>query len=138
LGRAEEAQQWWKKASEAQTGFRDMAYYRALALRRLGREPEAVSLLKQFLDFASRQLDAEVRIDYFATSLPNFLLFDDDLQKRNRAECLFLRGLAKLGLRRIEESAADFREALTLDPNHMWAQAELERIEPIQATRLKP
>src|SRR5258708_24304792 len=31
-----------------------------------------------------------------------------------RAKSLFLRGLAKLGLRRIEESAADFREALIL------------------------
>ena len=138
LGHAEEAQQWWKKAIEAQTGFKDMAYYRALALRSLDRESEAVSLLEELLDFASRQLDAEVRIDYFATSLPNFLLFDDDLQKRNRTECLFLRGLAKLGLRRIEESAADFREALTLDANHMWAQAELERIEADQAASSKP
>ncbi len=138
LGHAQEAQQCWKKAIEAQTGFNNMAYYRALALRSLDRESEAVSLLKELLDFASRQLDTVVRIDYFATSLPNFLLFDDDLQKRNRTECLFLRGLAKLGLRRIEESAADFREALTLDANHMWAQAELERIEPVQATKLKP
>jgi tetratricopeptide (TPR) repeat protein len=109
----------------------------ALALRSLGRESEAISLLEELLDFASRQLDAEVRIDYFATFLPNFLLFDDDLQKRNRTECLFLRGLAKLGLRRIAESAADFREALTLDPNHLWAQAELERIAPVRATRLQ-
>lgn len=138
LGHAEEAQQWWKKASEAQTGFKDMAYYRALALRSLDRESEAVSLLEELLDFASRQLEAEVRIDYFATSLPNFLLFDDDLQKRNRTECLFLRGVAKLGLRRIEESAADFREALTLDASHMWAQAELERIEADQAASSKP
>jgi len=135
LGHAEEAQQSWKKASEAQTGFKDMAYYRALALRSLGRESEAVSVLEELLDFASRQLNAEVTIDYFATSLANFLLFDDDLQKRNRTECLFLRGLAKLGLRRIEESAADFREALTLDANHLWAQAELERIEPVLRRR---
>jgi tetratricopeptide (TPR) repeat protein len=135
LGHAQEAQRWWEKAIEVQTGFKDMAYYRALALRSLDRESEAVSLLKELLDFASRQLDAVVRIDYFATSLPNFLLFDDDLQKRNRTECLFLRGLAKLGLRRIEESAADFREALTLDVNHIWARAELERIGPVPGRR---
>src|SRR5260370_18080643 len=108
-----------------------MATYRALALRSVDRESEAVSVLDELLDFASRQLNAEVTIDYFATSLANFLLFDDDLQKRNRTECLFLRGLAKLGLRRIEESAADLREALTLDANHMWAQAQLEPIEPV-------
>ena len=30
------------------------------------------------------------KIDYFATSLPNLLLFDDDLGKRNRIESLLL------------------------------------------------
>jgi hypothetical protein len=114
-----------------------MAYYKALAFRSLDREREALLVLEELLDFASRQIDAEVKIDYFATSLPNFLLFDDDMQKRNRTECLYLSGLAKLGLRRIEESAAELREALALDVNHLWAQVELERIEPVQATRLK-
>jgi len=137
LGQAGEAKQRWERAAEAHAGYDDMAYYRALALRSLRREAEAVSLLADLLDFASRQMDAEIKIDYFATSLPNFLLFDDDLQKRNRTECLYLRGLAKLGLRRTEESAAEFRDALALDVNHLWAQAELERIEPVQAARLK-
>ena len=137
LGRAAEAERRWERAAEAHAGSNDMTYYRALAVRSLGGEPQAVSLLADLLDFASRQMDAEVKIDYFATSLPNFLLFDDDLQKRNRTECLYLRGLAKLGLRQTNESAAEFREALALDVNHLWAQAELERIEPIQAARLK-
>ena len=137
LGQAAEAERQWERAAAAHAGSSDMTYYRALALRNLGREPEAISLLADLLDFASRQMDAEVKIDYFATSLPNFLLFDDDLQKRNRTESLYLRGLAKLGLRQTEESAAEFREALALDVNHLWAQAELERIEPVQAARLK-
>ena len=138
LGQTAEAERRWERAAEAHEGSNDMTYYRALALRNLGREPEAISLLADLLDFASRQMDAEVKIDYFATSLPNFLLFDDDLQKRNRTESFYLRGLAKLGLRQTEESAAEFREALALDVNHLWAQAELERIEPVQAARLKP
>src|SRR5260370_14361725 len=102
LGHAEEARKWWKKPHETQTGFKNIAYYMAVPLRSLDRESEAVSVLEELRDFASRQLDAAVRIDHFATSLPNFLLFDDDLQKRNRSECLFLCGLAKLVLRRIE------------------------------------
>src|SRR5258708_31125178 len=123
--------------ADAHAGTNEMTYCRARGLRSLGGEPKAVSLLADLLDFASRQMDAEVKIDYFATSLPNFLLFDDDLQKRNRAECLYLRGLAKLGLRQTNASAAEFREALALDVNHLWAQAELQRIEPVQAARLK-
>jgi tetratricopeptide (TPR) repeat protein len=137
LGQRGEAQEQWEKAAEARTGYNDMAYYKALALRSLDREREAVAVLEDLLDFASRQIDAEIKINYFATSLPNFLLFDDDLQKRNRTECLYLTGLAKLGLRRIEESTAQLRETLALDVNHLWAQAELERLAPVQAARRK-
>jgi len=127
LGRAEKRTRGGKKASEAQTGFKDMAttgLLRSGMLTRIG-SGLGVGGTPGFR-VAPTRCGSQNRL--FATSLPNFLLFDDDLQKRNRTECLFLRGLAKLGLQRMEESAADFREALTLDVNHMWAQAELERL----------
>ncbi|HXO96614.1 MAG TPA: DUF5107 domain-containing protein, partial [Chthoniobacterales bacterium] len=47
-------------------------------------------------------LTRETHLDYFATSLPNLLLFEDDLQKRNRVDCLFLLALSELGLRNPE------------------------------------
>ena len=68
---------------------------------------------------------AEVKIDYFATSLPDFLLFEDDLQKRNRIECLFLRGLASLGLSRPVDGTADLGQVLSMDPTHLFARLEL-------------
>jgi len=135
LGHEEEARESWREASEARTGNSNMTFYKALALRSLGKEAEAESLLKGLLDFASQQMEAVIKIDYFAASLPNFLLFDDDLQKRNRIECLYLRGLAKLGLRQVEESAEDLREVVALDVNHLWAQAELERIKPLRSLK---
>ncbi len=39
-----------------------------------------------------------MKIDYFATSLPNFLLFEDDVQERNQLDSLFVLALASLGL----------------------------------------
>ena len=42
--------------------------------------------LDAIAEFASQLMKAEPKIDYFATSLPNLLLFDDDLDKRNRIE----------------------------------------------------
>ena len=65
-------------------------------------------------------------VDYFATSLPNFLLFDDDLSKRNQIECLFLDALANLGLGSTAGAISDLRQVLSLDGNHLWAQVELE------------
>ena len=38
------------------------------------------------------------QIDYFATSLPTMLIFDDDLQSRQETTALFLQAQAQLGL----------------------------------------
>ena len=72
-------------------------------------------------------MSAEIKIDYFATSLPNFLLFDDDIQKRNEIECLFLRGLAHLGLGDFAAAIADFQAVLSRDRNHLLARLQLDR-----------
>jgi len=135
LGRGEEARQFRQKAADSRTGTTDMSFYRALALRELGREGESVRVLQELLEFASRQIRAKVTVDYFATSLPNFLLFDDDLQKRNRIECLYLQGLAMLGLGNKSEATEHLREVLTLDVNHLRAQMELADIDCSQPVR---
>lgn len=129
LGQAEEASSLWRAIADRPAAGGPFAYYRALALRGLGRESEADAAFGELLESAERQMNREVKIDYFATSLPNFLLFEDDLQKRNRVECLFARGLAKFGLGHSAGAAADLQEALRLDRNHLWARAELVEME---------
>lgn len=118
----------FEKASKGQSGYSNMTFYQALALKKLGQDGAGTGKLRELLDFAARQTDREVAIDYFATSLPNFLLFEDDLQKRNRIDCLFLTGLAWLGLEQADEAKTAFRRVLSLDINHLGAQEELRRI----------
>ena len=55
---------------------------------------------------------ATVEIDYFATSLPALLLFDDDLDLRNQIACRYLEGLASLGLGRPRAARRAFRDVL--------------------------
>jgi tetratricopeptide (TPR) repeat protein len=124
--RGDDATSFWQKAADVNPGLTHATFYKALALAELGKKRESHEVLRELLEGARGQLDQEVKIDYFATSLPNFLLFEDDLQKRTRVECLFLMGLAQLGLENREEAAAAFREALSLDINHLRAQQELE------------
>jgi tetratricopeptide (TPR) repeat protein len=124
LGRNEEAKTAWQKAAHSPAQNTMFEYYRALAYRRLGDEAAATARLRSLHAFASKQMKAEVRIDYFATSLPDFLLFEDDLQKRNRAECLFLRALARTGLGNQTEAAADLQELHAIDGNHFLARVE--------------
>ena len=128
LGRSDDARRRWEAAASASIGFNFHTYYRALSLAALGREAEAETVLEELRSFAERQMKVAVKIDYFATSLPNFMLFEDDLEQRNRVECLFLRGLANQGAGRATEACADYRQALDLDRNHIWAQEALRSV----------
>jgi tetratricopeptide (TPR) repeat protein len=126
--RAEEAKGLWRRAADTENETDMFAYYRALALRCLGDDAGAIALLRRLHQYAEAQINADVKIDYFATSLPNFLLFEDDLGKRNRIECLFLRGLANLGLNRLREAAADLTQVLAVDRSHLFARLELDGV----------
>jgi len=104
-----------------------------MSLDALGAKAEAASVVRQIRDFAQKQMGAEVKIDYFATSLPNLLLFEDDLQKRNRVDCLFLLALGELGLRNLERAIQLLNQVLSLDCNHIAAQLEIESLTRIPA-----
>ncbi len=90
LGESNEAVKWWRKAAEFKGDFQEMAVqpyselttYQAVALERLGRKEESNKLLQELKEYAERLLVTPAKIDYFATSLPTMLLFDDDLQAR--------------------------------------------------------
>jgi hypothetical protein len=77
-----------------------------------------------------------VGIDYFATSLPDLLLFDDDLEKRNQVECLFLLALSELGLGNAERGVKLLKQVLSLDLDHIAAQQELESLARVSAVAL--
>ena len=131
-GRQEEAREAWRRAVRDSTDP-SMMYYKALAFRRMRLDSAAEASIRELLDFTERQLNSSATIDYFATSLPNFLLFEDDLEKRKRVDCCFLRGLVDLFHGRTAESASQFKEALALDCNHLWAREELKRVETLLA-----
>ena len=128
LGRTEEARQVWAHAALDTGTLNSMAYYRAVSLQALGRREEASRILSEMRVFATEQMQAEVKIDYFATSLPNLLLFEDDLQKRNQVDCLFLLALVELGERNIDRASALLRQVVSLDGNHLAVQEELRAL----------
>lgn len=119
------AKVWFTRAAERQGDPRspvaESTYWRAVAMQALGANNEARRLLHVLQRAARTRLDATVRIDYFATSLPTLLVFDDDLGLRNRVECRYLEGLAHLGLGRRSVARAAFDDVLALDAAHVGA-----------------
>jgi len=106
LGRQSEAEKHFLESANEAGDFADMAvtahsplsYYRGLSLRELGREDDARAVFEDLESFAQAKLKETATIDYFATSLPNLLVFDEDLQARRDAENHLLIALARHGL----------------------------------------
>ena len=98
-----------------------MIFYQGLAFRALGREDEAVRRFETLRNSGRDNLGRPATIDYFAVSLPDFLVFEDDLERRNTTHCYYLMALGQLGLGRVEEALREFDQALELDRNHFGA-----------------
>ncbi len=61
------------------------------------------------------------KIDYFATSLPNLLLFEEDLEERNRRQHLLLLALASAGTGQSDKAVKQLESLIALDPNEQAA-----------------
>jgi tetratricopeptide (TPR) repeat protein len=133
LGEKRSAREHWRAAATFKGDFQEMAvrsfsemtYFSAMSWMRLGRKSEGKRLLKQLLDYARRLAVTPAKIDYFATSLPTMLLFEDDLQARQETIALFLQAQALLGLKRKSAARRLFKEVLRRDPNHALAADHL-------------
>lgn len=102
------------------------ALYQALAFARLGMADRARGLANRLVDTGERRVFDEPRIDYFAVSLPDFLIFDEDLGARNRVFCRFLMALGSLALGDGERALRELGTVLALDPAHQEALVHRE------------
>jgi tetratricopeptide (TPR) repeat protein len=137
LGDSAVAMTYWKAAAARLPGPGIHSYYQALALRELGRENDARTILKELGEFAAKQRKTVPKIDYFATSLPNLLLFEDDLVKRNRVDSIVLSALAHLGLGDTNKARRELETVLKEAPNHPVAAETLRWLKPRTRRRAK-
>ena len=99
----------------------DMILYQGLAFEKLGKTREAKSRFYRLIDYGEQHLNDEGKIEYFAVSLPDFLIFDEDYTKKNRAHCCYLMALGNIGLQNREKAKEFLKDALTIEPSHMMA-----------------
>jgi hypothetical protein len=88
----------------AVTEHSDLSYYRGLSLVQLGRAGDARALFEAMKAFANRERMRDAKIDYFATSLPLLLVFEDDLEASKNGRADRLLDLADKGLDLVNHS----------------------------------
>lgn len=129
VGSLERAMEFWGRAAETDVDFRqmrvhsisEMSYWSACALQQLGQMEEARSMFQTILDYASQMALQDPAIDFFATSLPTLLLFDEDLYERQQINASFLQAQAYIGLGKLEKGLELLSKILTKDPSHSGA-----------------
>ncbi len=104
----------------------DKIFYQGLAWRALGDESKARSRFNKLIGHGEKHLFDHCRIDYFAVSLPDLAIWDDDLNKRNRIHCHYVMGLGHLGLGEYAKACEFLGEVAKLDVNHQGAQIHLQ------------
>lgn len=96
----------------------DKIFYQGLAWRKLGEEEKARGRFNKLIKHGEQHLFDKVKIDYFAVSLPDLLIWDDDLNVRNLIHCNLVMGLGHLGLGDKKQARHFFQKVLKLDLNH--------------------
>ncbi|GHV47504.1 hypothetical protein FACS1894181_01090 [Bacteroidia bacterium] len=114
LGREEEAKACFEKASKGNYTLAaamyyndqkpDKIFYQGLALLKLGRTEEAKSRFQNLITYGEKHLSDTFKMDYFAVSLPDLQIWEDDMDKKNRTHCEYLIELGHLGLGDIEKT----------------------------------
>lgn len=107
----------------------DMILYQGLAQYKLGQTKAGNRRMYKLIDFGEQHVRDEVKIEYFAVSLPDLMIYEEDFTRRNKAHCNYVMGLGNFGLGKKEEAAAFFRETLKIDPFHINCKILLEELE---------
>jgi tetratricopeptide (TPR) repeat protein len=107
----------------------DKIVYQGLAWLKLGYRQKADKIFNRLIEFADQHFNDQIKIDYFAVSLPDLLVFDTDLNEKNKIHCHYLKGLGELGLKNYTSSANYLEKVLQNEVSHVGATVHLKMMD---------
>ena len=133
-----QATKYWKKATKGDYQpspdifYNDQPaekiFYQGLAWQQLDNTDKSEKIFHELVEYGENQLHKEVSIDYFAISLPDLLIFDDDLYLRYQIHSNFMIALGLLGLREFLKAITLLENILDQDAMHVEAKSHLKLI----------
>lgn len=138
LNQLDQARNFWEQAKEGNTQPAaaifyndqkpDKILYQGLALLKLGRNEEAFNRFNSLISYGKTHMNDTIKLDYFAVSLPDLLIWEDDLTYRNNVHCHYLLGLGHFGSGDYAKAKKYLMEASIMDINHQGVQVHLAMI----------
>jgi tetratricopeptide (TPR) repeat protein len=132
MGLTDTARQCWLQATEGpqepaaamyyNDAKPDKIFYQGMALLRLGRQGEANGRFYKLINYGKQHVYEKQVMDYFAVSLPDLLIWEDSLDKKNQIHCKYMLALGYYGLGNKEQSEKYLCEVEQIDNNHQGAQ----------------
>ena len=104
-------------------------FYQGLCLLQNGDGQRAAGIFNKLIAYGQQHMNDDIKLDYFAVSLPDLMVFDTNLNGKNRIHCLYLMALGNLGLNNRVESSFYLEETLKADAAHLGAITHLRLIE---------
>lgn len=95
----------------------DKIFYQGMALLKLGREGEAHGRFFKLINYGKQHLFEKQVMDYFAVSLPDLLIWEDSLDKKNQIHCYYMLALGYYGLGDKDRALRYLHAAEQLDIN---------------------
>ncbi|MEN6577063.1 MAG: DUF5107 domain-containing protein [Phycisphaerales bacterium] len=124
MGDAQKAKQCFADGAEQQDGYRppDARYYRAMCLRKLDRETEALADFEGLIKNGTERLTRGEDADFFAK-------FGEQQNRQvQQASANYLLGLGYLGKGDLRSALAGFELAAKLNVSHVWARMQAAQL----------
>ncbi len=124
LGNDQKAKRFYEKSADQQrtSNWPQTQYYQALAMGKLGRKQKAAEIFDQLIADGQEKLTEDVTMDFFAK-------FGERQTRQARlADAHYVIGLGYLGKGKTKKAKEQFEQALELNVNHLWAQAQLSEL----------
>ena len=115
-GKAAEAKAAFEQAAIYKAAVSEISLFRALALKKLGREEEAKQVLDEMLTVAENFIVNKDLRTYYGVGSPSPMPFEYDIEKNNLTDGNILKAFALLGLDKAEEAQAAIETVRALNP----------------------
>lgn len=122
LGDKEKAREYYEKAVNAEREWSELSYYQGMSYQKLGKSGDADRIFSGLTKFAKGRLETAADMDFFAK------FGEKQSAVKRRAQAHYLVGLGCLGHGDLPVADKEFKKALELNRNHLWARYYLDKI----------